>query len=314
MRAIHPTRWSLVHLLLFILVSHALMAQVSLPPASEGLSRFQRTVRYLQEATPQLRAEFAGIALTGLASAYFEEAQLARANARAGGQDAALRGWSFAVDHYARQMPLLLGDIELGFPVAITVDRQQSVGVTVGGRTVILSHPRMNQQMAFEQEILASFCSSVGCEQFMTGESEAGPIPVSAVQVQPQWLFTEEGPTCSYQGITVRFKNGQNLANSRLICQQFLQEVMLVSDEFAWQQRHGVTIQWDELDIQSTPHRPEHVVRLNKAGDTVLVTAPLLYASSRLFEQMIPWIRQRLGHEGEARVELNADLYSWQQP
>lgn len=277
-------------------------------------TRFQRTVRYLQTAAPELRGEFAAIALTNLTEAYRAEARLARAEAGTKGHSANLSGWSAMVDYYARQMPLLLADIEMGLPVRLMIGAQQELAITVADRTVIVSPPRLNQQSALEQEILSDFCTTHGCEQFLPGTAAVESVPLATVAVRPDWRFSEQGPVCSYEGIQVRFKSDMNLANSRTICAQFLREVMTLTDELAWQQRHGVAIEWDDLDIQATPHKPEHIVALNTIGDSVLVTVPVLYRSPELLQQVLPWIQGRLNHQQGISVELNAALYGWQKP
>lgn len=293
-------------------VCAAVAAEV--PPAqiTESQSRFHRILGHLQDASPELRSEFATIALTHLAVAYSEEARLARAEA--GGKDAGLWAWSAAVDRFARQVPLLLEDIELGWPVSLASGGEDTLAVTVGDRVVIVNHPRLNQQHVFEQEILVDFCSRQNCEQFIPGDSRPEPIPVSTRKVRPDWMFTKQGWACSYRGIKVWFNSEQNMAKSRLICEQFLQELMMLTDEIAWQHRHSVPIAWDELDIQSTPQRPEHVVRLNAAGDSVLLTVPVLYRSPELLVHVIPWVRQRVTNQQDVSVELDAGRYGWQTP
>jgi hypothetical protein len=249
-----------------------------------------------------------------LADAYLAEAQLARADARAAGRDTSLRGWSATVDYYARQMPVLLDDIELGLPVRLTMGGEQSLAITVGDRTVMVSPPRLNQQSAFEQGILAEFCARHSCEQFSAGNGEQESIFSATARVRPHWMFTAQGQVCSFQGIKVRFQNEKNLANSRLICEQFLLEVTTLTDALALQQRHGVLIEWDNMDIQSTPQSPEHMVRLNAPGDSVVVVVPMLYRSPDLLQRVIPWIRERLSNQTEASIELDADQYGWQKP
>ena len=132
---------------------------------------------------------------------------------------------------------------------------------------------------------------------------------VAMVAVRPNWSFSAQGPVCSYQGINVRFESQKNLANSRQICEQFFHEVMTLTDELAWQQRHGVAIEWEDLDIQATPHRSEHMVALNAIGDAVLVAVPLLYRSPDLLQQVLPWIRQRLNNQQELSIDIDADRY-----
>jgi hypothetical protein len=294
--------------------AQAVEAQTAIPEPAAPQSRFQRTAVNLQGGSPDLRVEFAAIALAKLADAYAAEAKLAREEARESGRDVSLRGWSIAVDRYARQMPLLLQDLEQGFPVDLIVDGDKSTAVSVADRIVILSHPRLRQQRVFEQQILVEFCARYRCEQLVEQDSQSQPIPVSTRHVQPNWNFTQQKWSCSYRGISIRFSNDRNLQNARLICEQFMQEVMSLADEIAWQHRHAVPIEWEGLALQSTPSRPEHMVRLNGVGDTVLVTVPLLYGSPQLLEQIIPWIRQRLTHREPLRVELDAASYGWQEP
>ncbi len=143
------TSWLLVWMTTACILSGA---QISVAQETNGQTRFQRMVQYLQDAPAELRGDFAAIALTNLADAYMAEAQLAREEARATGHDANLGGWSAMVDYYARQMPLLLADIELGLPVHLTFGGEQSLLITVADRTVILSPPRLESAKRLRAE------------------------------------------------------------------------------------------------------------------------------------------------------------------
>ena len=289
-------------------------AVTAAPANSTSQNRFQRTIQYLQTAAPELRGEFAAIALTNLATAYVEEAQLARAEASATGHHANLGGWSAMVDYYAGQMPLLLADIELGLPVQVTLGGEQSLAITVADRTVIVSPPRLTQQNAFEQKILLDFCTQHSCEDIPGGSAAPQSLPTPNVEIRPNWTFSAQGQVCTYQGISVHFESAKNLANSRLICDQFLREVITLTDQLAWQQHNGVSIDWAGLSIQATLHSPEHVVAVNSIGDSLIVTVPLLYHSAGLLQRVLPWIRQWLTQQQGISIELNASDYGWQQP
>lgn len=296
-----------------IAVCFALFVQLATAQSAQLQSRFRRTVHYVQDTSADVRAEFATIALVNLAEAYIAEAEVARKESRAH-RDASLRSWSSAVDQFTRQLPLLVEDIELGFPVSLGADGANPVAVTVADRTVILSHPRPGQQGVFEQEILAEFCLHHACEYYAASITGNSPIPVSASRVRPDWAFTVQGPVCSLQGIQVQFSSEANLANARLICAQFLQEVLMLADEISWQRRYAVMIEWDILTIESTPSRPEHVVHLNSAGDSVLVTIPVLYRSSGLLKDILPWMQQRLDGAQDPVIKLEAARYGWDKP
>ncbi len=288
-------------------------AQGAVPDAVQ-VTRFQRTAQYLQEAPAELRSDFAAIALSGLARAYFAEAKLAREEAVRNGRSPQLVSWSARVERYASQMPLLLDDIEMGLPVSLNLGPDKSLAITVADRTVILSHPRLNEQHVFEQGILVSFCARHSCDDISPAPGGLAAIPVAAVKVRPQWSFTAQESVCAYDGIRVRFNNTRNMANARLICQQLIQEIVTLTDELAWQWRHTVAIEWGHLEVQPTPGRPGHMLQLNTLGDTVLVTVPMLYRSTALFEQVLPWVRQRVTQQAQVSIELDADRYGWQKP
>ncbi len=302
-------------LLLVIAATDAL----SQAPATDngGISRFQRTAGFLQDSVAQDRADFAASALTELAAVYMAEADLARsqASAREGNVRAKLLGWSIAVDQYANQLLLVLDDVEQGYPVSLRQDPLGPVGITVADRTVILGHPRADQQAALETRVLGDFCSSHDCEQMTPTAPGPGPgrepVPVSAIRVNPLWTFASSGPVCANEGLEVHFASARDLATLRGLCEELVQEVAALATDLAWQKRHGVDIDWDALAIDTTPGRPEHLVRLNAAGDSVLLTIPLLYATQNLLQDIKPWLRARASGEPPPAIRLDAARYGW---
>lgn len=279
-----------------------------------ALSRFERTVALLKDGSTEQSLAFATIALARLADAYAGEARLAREQARGSDGSASLRSWSVAVDGYSRQMALLLDDIELGYPVRLVQGGGSSPAVAVGDRVVILGHPRPSQQDAFEQEILREFCAGFRCDFAVLEQGAPDPIPVYTGHVRPAWSFTQDGPSCSYGGITVYFTSERNLANSRTICEQLMREAELLADEMAWQYRHAVSIDWQGLSIEATAGGPEHMVRLNGSGDVLLVSVPLLFSTPGLLPAIVPWVQQRLDGGKDVDIELDADSFGWQDP
>ena len=282
--------------------------------AAEASSRFQRTVNYLQAAPPDEQADFALSALGELAAVYMAEADLART--QAAGKDSNGRGrlwsWSVAVDQYASQLILLMDDVEQGYPVVLRSAQHTDVTITVADRVVMLGHPRPDQQGAYEQRVLMDFCAVRDCERVTAAEPNPDPVPLSATRANPLWTFTERGPICSNDGLEVHFASAENLSILRGLCEQLIVETAALANELAWQTRHGVQIDWDGLVVSATPGRPEHLVRINAAGDTILLTMPLLDASANLLADIKPWLHARVTGEGTAPVRLAAADYGWQ--
>ena len=278
------------------------------------VSRFQRTVQYLQGTSLEERADFAAVALAELTEVYMAESDLARAEAA--DQDIVVRSkllnWSRAVDQYANQLVLVLDDVEQGFPVVLRPDPQGPVTTIVADRAVILGHPRAEQQAAYELRVLTDFCSSHNCQRMTVTANEPQPIPASAMRVNALWTFTESGPVCSNDGIELRFHSSRNLPILRGLCEELMQEAAALVMELQWQRRHGVAIDWSALAVSATPGRPEHLVRLNAAGDSVLVTLPLIYSDAQLLADLKPWLYTRVAGKSPEMVHLDAGDYGWE--
>lgn len=293
-------------------------AQAPEESAPAALSRFERTVAYLQRAPAEQQTDFALAALAELVAVYMAEADLARAGSARpeGSPRPGLRGWSVAVDEYANQLLLVLDEVEQGQAVSLRLSHLGPAMVTVADRVVILGHPRADQQGAFEQQVLADFCSRHDCGPVTTASATSArpePIPVTVLRVNPVWAFTPSGQTCSIDELQVFFNNSSNsnIATLRGICEQFVQELAALANELAGQQGYGVAIDWDGLALTATPGRPEHLVRVNAAGDSVLVTAPLLFASPKLLADIRPWLAARVGGKPAPTVRLDAASYGW---
>ena len=276
----------------------------------DGASRFERTILSLAGSSEELRAAFAEVALTELASIYLAEADLARSQAAGADRPGKLLRWSLAVDRYADDLLLVLEDVRQGFPVAVLSGSGEGAILVVAERRVVLSHPRLNQQGVFQQQILADFCAREDCEPLTAGDEEAEAIPVSPSVVNPLWAFTEQGPVCSHRGLSVRFSSGGNLGRQRGVCHQLFQELAVLATEFAWQRRHGAEVDWPRLAIQSTPHQPEHIVMLNRSGDSILVSVPLLYSAPGLLADVVPWLQAVYGGRAPEPRELRAENYA----
>ncbi len=289
----------------------ALSSTVSPAQAPPSESRFARTALYLQQSDAEMRADFVTTALALLADAYAEEASLARQAALTATDGEKLLGWARAVEHFARQLPWLVDDVEQGFPVGLIPGSDGSFSVSVAGRRLMLIHPRADQQAVFEQSILTAFCRRHDCAAFTPGQAALEPIPVSAANVHPQWTFTESGAVCSHRGLEVDFGSGPDIARKRATCEQLLREAVVLSQEIGWQRRHAVRIDWEALSLSPLPGRMDYALSLNAAGDTLLASVPLIHASPGLLQAITPWLRSEVMQTEGFRLRLRASDFDW---
>lgn len=281
-------------------------------PADDTASRYQRTVSALVTGEETERRRFATIALLELAEIYLAEADLARGEARESDRAGRLLGWSRAVEQYAGQLMLVRDDIELGLPVELRSHAHEVPAVSVAGRTILLAHPRKDQQPGYEQAVLTRFCTGTRCNELTRTLVAEAPIPMSAASVSPRWEFSAAGPVCSHAGLSLTFRAGGQLGLQRSLCEQLMQEAEELATELAWQQRHSVAVDWDALEILPTPQRPEHLILLNSAGDSLLLTLPLVYGTPALLGQLAPWLQQRHRREGASPLHLHAAELGWE--
>ncbi len=92
-----------------------------------------------------------------------------------------------------------------------------------------------------------------------------------------------------------------------------MQEAQNLSIEIAWQRLQGVRVDWAGLVVRPTDQRPGHIVSLNGAGDSALVSLPLIHGSSGLLRDLTPWLRAVSTREGQPNVSLRAIRYGWEE-
>ncbi|MDO8862607.1 hypothetical protein Q6D67_12930 [Haliea sp. E1-2-M8] len=262
------------------------------------MSRFQRLVVSLGQAEPAIRGRFARIALLEMAEIHLAEAGLARNQTAQDAEPERLLGWARAVEAYAGQLLRLHEDVEQGAPVLLLPGLVGDTAILVGERSIIISHPRRDQQQALEQAILHVFCGRENCLQLLAARVELAPEPIleSPSSRPPSWSFTRSGPVCEQSGLQIQFPaaagpGAGNLAQYRSLCRQLFAELQLLVAALRSQLRQGVVPEWGALAISATPHRPEHSIRLNSAGDSLLLAVPLLHSTPGLLGHILAWLR-----------------------
>lgn len=290
------------------------------PPESATaaeMSRFQRLVVSLEQAEPASRSRFARIALLELAEVHLAEAGLARNQSGESAEPERLLGWARAVELYAGQLLELHDRVEQGTPVVLLPELLAHAGILVGERNTVISHPRGDQQQALEQAILLAFCGLEDCLQLLAAGVELAPAPIleSSSSKPPSWSFSRSGPVCEQNGLQIEFPAPEggagSLAQYRSLCQQLFAELQLLVADLRRQLRQGVVPDWSVLAIVATPHRPEHGIRLNSAGDSLLLAVPLLHSTPGLLPRLLPWLRAMVETGGAPGLVLQAQELGW---
>ncbi|WP_167184337.1 hypothetical protein [Pseudomaricurvus hydrocarbonicus] len=290
-------------------------------------SRYDRTVEALQSAPREWRQDFASIALLLLTESYYVEAGLAEGGSEAlheksqAGTDQSQ--WRIAVERYAGQLHRLQISVDSGADVSLLVFDEAELVLEINHQQVMLSHPRMEKQPAFEQSVLEQFCQVRDCYE-LTGlsslmPSSPGAVPVpdrlpaatSATEtVKPAWSFTVEGLVCAHDGIRVAFQPSDNPGAVRKLCVQLFTEAGRLLSGLAQQQSHGVLVDWSEFALSGGANGTEQVYKLNGAGDVLRLNSPLMGRQPAVLTALQPWLRARLRGRNYS-LELPAGEFGW---
>jgi hypothetical protein len=304
MRVLKALNWGLMLLCSCVVWGQGEEGQQAPQSDTHSVSRFVRTIVYLQGAAPEPRALFARVALEELSAAHAMEVEIAVEEAQKPGGDRALLAWASSVDSYGRQFAVLLEDLDIGFPVYLSISAGMPVALTIADRTVILTHPRVSGQAAYEQSVLVDFCSQLSCEQMTPDTSGGEPLRVFSKNVRPSWGFTVDGPVCSHSGVNLIFPKGVGLAGARGLCKAIFEEVESLANQIVWQVRHAVSVDWEKLVVHRIPGGTNHRVQLNPAGDSVLAALPILYGDPLIFRAFVPWFTAKAKGEKGPQIDI----------
>lgn len=291
-------------------------------------TRYERTLIALQSAPEEWRADFALIALSQLADAYYAEADLARGSSI--GSDGGNKSnkeaekemqWSWSVERYANQLYGFQMSVESGIPVSLAKSPVTEAVLEVGGQQVMLSHPRPEKQSAYELAVMTQFCQLRDCVE-LTGSSDFAAAVTERAdeqlsersaedEVKPSWIFTNDGPVCSYQGIQLSFQPRDNPGAVRKLCVQLFTEINALLKGIQGQQRYGVSVSWPDMTVVSESPGSVQMIRLNDAGDVLSMNLSLLSGSPELLTRLKPWMASRLEGRG-ASLEMSAVSFGWQ--
>jgi hypothetical protein len=299
-----PRPLPIIFLLASLLATPASAAPVrGLQPAL----RLTALATRLADGPPPLQADLARIALQTLSEVYAEEAQRAQQDLRNQRRDHDLPGWIAGVQRLAQEYAALAERITPDTPVRLSVGPDHSLHLVVDGQLVVVSSPRMNEQAAFEQDILRQFCTLNRCDDLVEAPV-ATAAPDTDTPLPVHWTFSDHaGPSCSSgDGLEFQFRNLRNLARKRTACASALVELHRLAAAIAHEISMGVHMDWEALAIYSRPEPDQQKVVLNHDGESLQLSLPFLSVHPELLPLVIPWLDASVRGQHYPLVLINA--------
>ncbi len=264
----------------------------------------------LNHAPAPLRAELAQITIEELATSYAREARRAREDIRHRRVPRDLWRWVTAVEQLAAQLAALAGTVTADSTVHMGLRRGQGVYMVVDGRPVVVNGPRMHDQEALEQRVIARFCTHNSCDQLLPAGTPMDIQPLAGtLSAPPQWRFSEDaGPVCATDdGLEFRFRNTENLRLKRQVCTRLVSELNTLASAIARRKDYGTRVDWEALEIHTPMGTDRQRVELNNNGDYLRARLPLLVSRPELFARLRPWLAAKVGRYPQRLVVKNAD-------
>lgn len=277
------------------------------PADMTGLNRLAAAVG---QAPEPVRTGFAETALAEMAATHTAEADRARAEARHNTRDRDLLRWASAAGAYARELQALADNLAsaTAIEVGVGIGPEDVVYLSIDGRLVMITSPRLRHQAVFEQRVIEQFCRQYPCDEYLA-DYQPPQAMLQPVASNARWSFSQHaGPACSTEdGLVFQFRNTTDLARKRRACSEVVTELNTLAAQLAREMARGVRIDWNRLAIHPATGEDRHLVTLNGDGDTALLTLPALAVASALFRQLRPWLASRVDGNSYRLVLINSD-------
>lgn len=273
---------------------------------SVPVSRLNELALAIVDEHVVMHTDLAQIALNELAATYEDEATRARQDARA--NKPGLWRWAAAVQNLATEYRTLAGSITMSTPIDIGIGPENSLFLTIDGRLVAVSSPRMNEQAAFERKIITQFCALNRCEDLLAAPMAAAAAPdIDHHNGNTRWSFSQNtGPVCaSTDGLQFQFTSMENLGRKRQVCALTVAELDALATAIAGEVTDGARVDWNRLAIHSLADGDEQVT-INGVGHYVRLPLPILAERRELLELVRPWLAAKVRGAPYTFVVLHA--------
>lgn len=269
------------------------------PARETTVSDFHELALNLRQLSRTVKVDFALAAIAETISLYQQETL----SAASSGDSVKLKRWARSSDSYIASLQAIETSITPSTAIGIFETEGGHIYLLIEGQPAIISGPRPAQQDQLERTITQHFCSQYPCDSLIENYSGEHQLDIKTL---PHWQFRIESiSTCSTgDGLALVFNRPTELLQKRDICKQLFSELILLADALALQRNNGVSIEWHQLAINSTPDSDQAHVIVNSNGDSATLSIPGCAASPALISQVLPWLKSKVAGEAGDQVLL----------
>ena len=236
-------------------------------------------------------ADFVRIALYEMAALYEEEAR--RSGASDAGKSLAYR-WTDSTMSYANDLYRTADAVNAATTIDITSDATGELLIVIDDKPYLLSSPALNKSLLLDERIIDRVCREISCDVESTTIEEGANKRV--IVIDADWVIAMDSPPeyVTGNGLHFVFKNLDNRPAKQIACLKLIREMELLAGSLRDAVTRGVTVDRDQLAIQSLYGSYDYRVRLNRFGDTIYIKLPELHHVQDWVIQLWPWLRARM--------------------
>ena len=305
-------------------------------------SKLIQLALHLEVADQQLQYDFSRIAIIEMFNTYEQElhrsqTHLTKLSSKRAKKKAKIRGWQIATRTYLKTLDQYLFSMDSGVPLEFLISRQNKIIILIGEQPVIISGPNSGSDKQIEHNIVEQFCLQYDCREYfqetsyITDESsvktslepEVGESSVEKSSVENyidsysetsgSWTIHSDlkADFITGNGLIFKFSNIKNRFLKEAWAIGISRELTQLIEYLRITQQKGHKIQWSSLSMHELPLTDSaYKIIVNKDGDYIKMSLPLLGKNPALFIQLIPWSQSYFENKTDYRMIIKkADGY-----
>ena len=236
-------------------------------------------------------ADFVRIALEEMAGLYEEEAR--RSGTSKAGKSISYR-WTDTTMTYANDLYRAADKIDEAVSIDIAIDDTGELMIVIDGRPYLVSSPVLDKPLLLDQRIIDRVCQEISCAAQSPEQLHAENR--RAIIIDADWVITAGRPPeyVTSDGLHFVFSDLHNRSAKQIACLKLIKELELLAGSLRDAAAKGVTMDPDQLTIQSLYGSYDYRVRLNQFGDTIYIKLPELNHAGDWITQLWPWLHAQL--------------------
>ena len=251
-------------------------------------------------------ADFVRIGLYEMAALYEEEAR--RAGASEDGKSLAYQ-WPDTTMTYANDLYRTADAVTAATMIDIAHDDTGELMFIINGRPWLLSSPVLDKALLLDDRIINRVCREISCDAVATALEEGANKRVIVIDADWEIAMGKPPAYVTGNGLHFVFRDLDNRSAKQIACLKLIKEMELLAGALRDAVIRGVTIDQDQLAIQSLYGSYDYRVSLNRFGDTIYIKLPELHHVRDWTTQLWPWLRARMdGRTIEHYLQADAML------